>query len=84
MLFNKSSNGASEMKSLLGFIYATKSFENMINLLSCELSASINIHLKKAAALLVVHDSLIRVLPEMEGLFTFGGVVVEPFGPLLL
>ena len=30
MLFNKSSNGASEMKSLLGFIYATKSFENMI------------------------------------------------------
>jgi hypothetical protein len=25
-----------------------------------------------------------RVLPEMDGLFTFGGVVVEPFGPLLL
>lgn len=29
MLFNKSSNGASELKSLLGFIYASTSFANL-------------------------------------------------------
>lgn len=30
MLFNKSSNGQQELKSLLGFIYASKEFSNMV------------------------------------------------------